>query len=622
MKNPNGCGLPFHWGSLLLLSMDISELYERAKSLPLEPGVYIMYNRAGNIIYIGKAKKLRNRVSQYFTNLEAHQYKVYKMVTNVDRFEFILTASELEALILECRLIKEHKPKYNILLKDDKGYPYVALSGDMAYPRLSLAPKKLKDSSRYFGPFGGRYLTQTLIDTLNQALGLPVCSLHLPLSRPNARPCLNYHLHNCDGWCCNPNASEYADRVESVKMILTGRYSELSSSIKYEMEKAAEALNFELAAKLRDRLRALDSLREKQLVSTSKKLDIDAAGFAHNEKETCFVILHYINGTLLDKELQLLNTTDTVGTFAELIIQNYSSIDYFPEKLLLPPDTPDLDLIRDYFQQSDIKTEVVTPQKGDLRRFLDIATKNAEEELSLHSGSLSRTTAVDLLCKQLGLPTLNRMEAFDISHLAGTDIVASMVVCENGHMSHRAYRHFKLRSMDQQDDYAAMRQVLQRRLTHLIAGDSGFEKKPDLLLIDGGAEHAAVAEEVLAELKLSIPVYGMVKDDRHRTRALIQADGYEISIASTPVVFSLIGTIQEECHRFAIEYQRKLRSKRMVSSELDSIPGIGPKRREDLLRYFGSADAVKNADYAALCIVLPKNAAIDVYNHYHGENAT
>lgn len=599
--------------------MDISELYERAKSLPLAPGVYIMYNRAGTIIYIGKAKKLRNRVSQYFTNLEAHQYKVFKMVTNVDRFEFILTASELEALILECRLIKEHKPKYNILLKDDKGYPYIELTGDQAYPRLFLSAKKEKDSSRYFGPFGGRYLTQTLIDTLNQAMGLPVCSLRLPVSNKNARPCLNYHLHNCDGWCCNPDAAEYAERIESIKLILTGRFSELSSTLKQEMESAAENLNFELAAKLRDRLRALEALREKQLVSTSKKLDIDAAGYAQNEKETCFVILHYINGTLLDKELQLLQTADTVGTLAELIIQNYSNTEYFPERLLLPADTPDLDLIRDFFLQSDIKTEVITPQKGDLRRFLDIASKNAEEELSLHSGSMSRTTGVDLLCKQLGLPVLNRMEAFDISHLAGTDIVASMVVCENGHMNHSAYRHFKLHSMEQQDDYAAMRQVLERRLAHFLAGDKGFEKKPDLLLIDGGTEHASVAESVLEELNLNIPVYGMVKDDRHRTRALVRADGYEVSIAASPAVFSLIGTIQEECHRFAIEYQRKLRSKRMTLSELDSIPGIGPKRREELLRYFGSADAIKNADYAALCLKLPKNAAAEVYNHFHGE---
>ena len=602
--------------------MTFEELKDKALSLPYEPGVYLMQDKTGTVIYVGKAKKLKNRVSQYFQDTASHTPKTRKMVSQIDHFDTIVARSEFEALVLECSLIKRHMPKYNILLKDDKGYPYLRVDLAEDYPTMQMVSRITGDRASYFGPFGGRFVTQHVIDTLRLTLKLPGCSKQFPRDLGKERPCLNYHMNNCDGWCqLSRSQKDYHARMEQAVLILQGNYKQVAGELRAQMETAADKLQFELAASLRDRLRAVESLGEKQLVTAGTMANTDVVGYYQNETRACFAVLHYVNGSLLDKEYEILSTADDPKeAVSSLVKQFYLVRGAAPKVILTPFEMEDAELFSALLQQELGKKVLIRmPQRGDNVRLVELAQKNAREEAErITTKAERRTGTLGVLADMLHLPdTPHRMESYDISNLAGTDIVASMVVFQDGKPLKSAYKRFKVEGLTDQDDYASMHQVLLRRLTHYVQQDAGFAERPDVLLIDGGIEHARVAEDVLQTLGLSIPTYGMVKDDRHRTRALVTAAGDEIAIGAVPSVFALIGTIQEETHRFAITYQRTLRSRRMKASGLEDIPGIGEKRRQALLKKFRSVKAISQAGQAELEQVLPVPAAQAVYRHFH-----
>ena len=600
--------------------MTFDELKEKARSLPYAPGVYIMRDKTDKVIYVGKAKKLKNRVSQYFQDTASHSPKTRIMVSKIHHFDVIVAASEFEALVLECSLIKRYLPKYNILLKDDKGYPYLRLNMKDIYPRLELVSKLADDAADYYGPYGGRSVTHDVMEAIRLTMKLPSCSRQFPRDIGKERPCLNYHMNQCAGWCQNhKTCTEYRETILQARELLRGNYKAVSDQIRNAMLAAADNLEFELAASLRDRLNAVENLGQKQLVTAGTLADTDVVGYGETEAKACFAVLHFSGGNLLDKDYEIFSKPDDKAeAVSSLLKQYYLSRGLAPKRVLLPFELEDSELFSQLLeQQLGRKPKIHIPQRGDNVRLVELACKNAFEEAERVTGKEERVNAtLALLGKMLGLETLNRIESFDISNISGTDIVASMVVFQNGIPKKSDYKRFKLEGQSNQDDYASMHQIIQRRFSHYKAGDKGFSEAPDLLLIDGGINHANVALRALQELDLHFPVFGMVKDDRHRTRALVTPEGKEIQIDHTPAIFSLIGNIQEETHRFAITYHRQLRSKRLRYSELDNIPGIGPKRKQELLRQFKSLTAIGNATLAELERILPKDAAAAVYHHF------
>ena len=602
--------------------MTFEQLREKAHSLPLEPGVYLMQDAGGTVIYVGKAKRLRNRVSQYFQDSASHSPKTRMMVSKIDTFDVIVAASEFEALVLECSLIKRHMPKYNILLKDDKGYPFVRIDLREEFPNFRLANKAIDDGASYFGPFGSRFITQHLIDTLRLTFRLPGCGKQFPRDQGKGRPCLNYQMGNCEGWCQLSRTKQAYDAViAQAVQVLRGDYQKVAHMLREQMEEASEALAFEQAIQLRDRLQAIEALGKKQLVTARSMVDVDAVGYAQTGNHACFAVLHYVGGSLIDKEYEIVEPSDSEGeALSSLIKQYYLSRRSAPKTIFLPMEMEDGELFSQLLQQElGKKVRLRVPQRGDNLRLVELAVKNAREEAQRLSSREERLLgSLNLLQKMLGLEELpRRLEAYDISNIAGTDMVASMVVFKDGKPLKSAYRHFKLEDMEGQDDYGAMRQVLRRRFTHYQAGDKGFEEKPDTLLIDGGVTHADSVRKELQAMGIELPIFGMVKDGRHRTRALVTPDGREIGIAGVQAVFSLIGQIQEETHRFAITYHKKLRSKRMRRSELDGIEHIGDKRKQALLDHFHTVSRISQASYEELCQVVPKNSAQSVYDYFH-----
>ncbi|MBR4656354.1 MAG: excinuclease ABC subunit UvrC [Oscillospiraceae bacterium] len=604
--------------------MTKTELKEKALSLPLSPGVYLMQNKANEVIYVGKAKKLKNRVSQYFIESSAHSPKTRLMVSKVDHFDVIIAASEFEALVLECSLIKRYLPKYNILLKDDKGYPYLRLDLSEDYPQMTLAAKVLDDGARYYGPYGGRYLTQKVIDTLRLTFKLPGCGKQFPKEIGRERPCLNFQMGNCDGWCRgDPDQAEYRERIQQAAGLLAGNYKPVAAKLREKMLAASESLEFERAAQLRDRMNAIEALGQKQLVTAGGMADTDAIGFAQTEAKSCFAVLHYVDGDLVDKDYEILPyADDPAEVVSSLVKQYYLTRGAAPKQILLPMEIEDAALFAELLLQTLKKrVQIRVPQRGDGTKLVELAVQNAKQEAErITSKEEKLRGTIELLRQMLKMERQpRRMESYDISNLSGTDIVASMVVFEDGKPLRSAYRHFKLEGLEEQDDYASMRQVLHRRFDHYLAGDKGFEKAPDLLLIDGGVNHAQTVLRELCEMGIRIPIFGMVKDDRHRTRALVTPEGEEIGISGKQSVFALVGSIQEETHRFAVSYHRKLRGKRMKGSTLDKIPGIGEKRRTELLKRFKTVSAVRQAGLQELQSVLPRDAAAAVYQFFHQE---
>ena len=606
--------------------MTREELREKASQLPLVPGVYLMMDKLGKVIYVGKAKKLKNRVSQYFQDSAAHSIKTRNMVAQIDKFDTIFVTSEFEALVLENSLIKRHMPHYNILLKDDKGYPFVRLSKE-EYPRFSLVNKLANDGAKYFGPFGGRAETRQALDAVCAALRLPTCSRQFPRDIGVQRPCLNFHMGRCDGFCgAEMPAEEYRRRIAQAVQLLEGRSRQLLRDMTAEMEAEAEALRFEQAAQLRDRIQAISALSKKQTVIAGLCADTDVWGLYRGSGKCCYAVLHVENGQLTGRETELFSAPMEEGEaemLSALTAQYYLPRAILPKEILLPFDTGDCENLTEALtRRAGHKVWVHVPQRGEKAELQAMAQRNAAEEAERATTAEERIAhTLELLRKMLRLETApKRMESYDISNTGKSDIVASMVVYNGTRPLKSAYRRFRIKELDgHPDDYASMQEVLRRRLQRAADGDEKFLPLPDVFLIDGGETHARAVLEVVRSFDLDIPIFGMVKDDRHRTRALVTPEGEEIGIVTQQAVFSLIGQIQEETHRFAITYHHESHSKSTMRSALDGIPSVGPKRREELKKAFGTIRAIREADVETLAAVVPRTAAEAVWRHFHQE---
>nr|WP_325238223.1 excinuclease ABC subunit UvrC [uncultured Oscillibacter sp.] len=605
--------------------MTKDQLKEKANDLPLLPGVYLMMDKTGKVIYVGKAKRLKNRVSQYFQDSASHTAKTRQMVSQIDHFDTIFVSSEFEALVLENSLIKRHMPRYNILLKDDKGYPFVRLSREH-YPRFTMVHKWANDGAKYFGPFGGRFETRQALDAVCAALRLPTCNRKFPRDIGGERPCLNFHMGRCDGFC-RPEMTEeeYNRRIRQACQMLEGKARELLREMTGEMEAEAEALRFEQAAALRDRINAISALSKKQTVIAGLCADTDIWGLYRGAGKCCYAVLHMEEGNLAGRETELFTAPMEEGQeemLSALTAQYYLPRAIVPHEILLPFETEGYceNLSEVLTKRAGHKVWVHVPQRGEKAELRAMAQRNAAEEAERATTAEERTAhTLELLTKMLDLPAPpRRLESYDISNTGGSDIVASMVVYSGTRPLKSAYRRFRIKDLEgKPDDYASMREVLRRRLQRAADGDEKFLPLPDVFLIDGGVTHAQTALSVAEEFGVSIPIFGMVKDDRHRTRALVTPEGREIGIVGNQAVFSLIGQIQEETHRFAITYHHESHGKSAMRSALDGIPGVGPKRREELRKKFGTIKAIREADVETLAAVVPRSAAEAVWRQFH-----
>ena len=608
--------------------MTKEELLEKANSLPLAPGVYLMHGKDGEVIYVGKAKKLKNRVSQYFQAGRGHNIKTHTMVGLVDDFDTIIVGSEFEALVLENALIKQYMPRYNILLKDDKGYPFVRLSRE-AYPKFSIVSRVCDDGARYFGPYGMRQETRSALDAIRAALRLPTCSRTFPRDIGKERPCLNHHMGRCDGFCREEmTEEEYNRRIELAVQLLEGKVRLVTARLMEEMEAAAAELRFEEAAVLRDRVNAIKVLTKRQKVLAGVCADTDVWGLYLGAK-CCYAVLHYEDGQLTGREAELFSASsldDPAEILSALLLQYYGGRSVLPREICLPAGIEDQEVLEQLLtEKAGRRTALRVPQRGERAQVLQMAETNAREEAERQTSSQERTDkTLELLGRLMGLPEPPEwMESYDISNTGADDIVASMVVFHGSRPAKDRYRRFRIRGLDgHPDDYKSMEEVLTRRLTHYMEQDKKFMPLPDVLLIDGGEQHAKVARRVTERFGLAIPVFGMVKDDRHRTRALVTPEGREIGVKGTQAVFALIGRIQEETHRFAITFNRESHGKSVRGSTLDAIPGVGEVRRSALLKRFKSLKAIREASLEELQAVVPKNTAAAVYQWAHSTQDT
>ena len=601
----------------------VDMLREKALGLPVLPGVYIMKDKQGRVIYVGKAGRLKNRVASYFSG--AHDAKTEIMTSKVADFDVIIAGSEFEALVLENSLIKHHMPRYNIKLRDDKGYPYIRVDEKSEYPSFRIVSKPENDNALYLGPYSGRYVTREAIAAVSKALKLPTCGKNIKRIIGKERPCLNAHIGTCRAYCQDASlVGEHRESIRAAIDIFMGKTSGLIDNLTKEMNDAAENLSFEVAADKRDRLRAVQMLERKQLVIAGAMADTDVVGFFRGAAKSCFTVLHFIDGKLISKDFELFDTPieDDPDAVSGIVRQYYEMRGVLPKTIYLPVMTPDSELLEKLFsEQAGRRVYIASPQRGDKAKMVETANINAREEAERASTQEEKTLkTLEWLQNSLKLDTSpERIEAYDVSNTSGSDIVASMTVFIRGRPYKRDYKRFKIKTVSGQDDYHSMEEVVSRRVARHLENDDKFVLLPDLMLIDGGAAHASAARAVLRSAGIKLSVYGMVKDDKHRTRALVSPDGEEIGLSGSPAVFALIGTIQEETHRFAVEYHRNLRSKSSYKSKLDAIEGVGEKRRNDLLKSFGSIKAIAAATAEELSKTVPKNVAEKVYIHFHGE---
>lgn len=599
-------------------------LRKKAMSLPLLPGVYIMKNADGEIIYIGKAKALKNRVSQYFGSQNRHPIKVRRMVENVDRFDYIVTGSEFEALVLECSLIKQHSPKYNILLKDDKGYSYIRIS-EGEYRKISAVFNKKDDGSEYIGPYLSSYSVRQSVDAANKIFKLPQCNKVFPRDFGKSRPCLNYYISQCCGLCTGKiKKSDYDEAVDGAIAFLKGDSRDIIADLRAKMEKAAEELDFEQAAKLRDRINSIERIKEKQKVVYKSVEEQDVFATADIDGSVCLAVLRFSNGRLFDSEHFFFDDPgDKKGMRSDFITSYYSMRDNIPKRVTVDGEVADRELLEQWLsEKKGKKVTVFVPARGEQLEIVNMCRKNAEEKLAIKKGRTGREIAVlDELKDLLGLKkTPEYIESYDISHTAGQDSVAGMIVFKGGKPYRKAYKRFSIKSFDGNDDYRAMNEVLTRRFSEYEKSkDSteGFGKLPDLILLDGGVGQVHAVEPVLREFGLKIPLFGMVKDNRHRTRA-ISGDGGEIAINSKRQVFTLVSEIQNEVHRFSVAYHHQKHAKRGLSLSLTEIEGVGEKRASALLKYFKTMTAIKNAEVDELSKAPGITSAVaqNIYDYY------
>lgn len=606
------------------MSERFEELKAKVLSLPFEPGVYIMKNRDGQVIYVGKAKALKNRVSQYFQSDSRHSPKTIRMVSNIWDFDIIVTETEFEALVLENQMIKKYQPKYNILLKDDKGYPFIKVTTSKPYPSFSIVAKPGHDADRYFGPYTSRRAAYHAIDTINETLKLKTCRRVFPRDIGKDRPCLNLHLGRCIAPCTGQvSAEEYAARVQEGISLLEGNDKALLADLTARMEQAAEDLRFEQAATLRDRIRAVRALGEKQKVVAGAFAELDAVAYVQGQTRGCVVVLHYLAGDLHDKEFTLLDgvtAADAGEALGAFLKQYYALRGAVPRTVLLSSPIDESEAVGEFLSSiAERKVELAVPQRGRRHDIIRLAEKNAREEiLRVETSQERRVKSLELLGHMTGMDEMPHiLEAYDISNFAGQDTVGSMVVFEDAKPARSRYRKFRIETAAQgQDDYASMTEMLTRRLQRWKDGDERFTPLPSAFLIDGGLGHVRTAQRVLDQFGVTTPCFGMVKDDHHRTRGLVAPDGREFGISTVPAVFALIGRIQEEVHRFAITYNRALGAKKVRGSSLDQIEGVGEKRRNDLLKHFGTIENIRAASVDELSRVVPRTVAENVHDYY------
>ena len=598
--------------------MDFEQLKQKAHDLPRVPGVYIMKDDKGEIIYVGKAKVLPNRVSQYFANLASHTAKTRQMVSRICEFETIFADTEFEALLLENTLIKKHKPKYNILLKDDKGYPFVAISRE-EYPRFSIESAIKSADLEYYGPYGGRGSANAAVELLKQTFLLPTCGKVFPRDIGKERPCLRYQMKKCCGVCTGKvSAEEYNEIIDQCRALLKGSDRDLVKKLEEDMNRYAEALEFEKAAVCRDRIRNLQKMGLRHTVTGGRLSDRDALAFVTLGARSCIALLSFVQGNLIGKKITFfdgLEENDMEDAVESFIKQYYGIFQSAPREIVLSKPLEDVASLETYLTGlRGGKCSITYPQRGERLRQARLAESNGMLELeTLEKREQKSLKLLELVRDSIGLGNLpHRIEAYDISNTAGDLPVASMTVFEDGRPAKRHYKKFKIKTAAGGDDYGAMAEVIGRRLDRALSGDEGFLPLPELMLIDGGKGQTAIACEQIRQRGLTVPAYGMVKDDHHRTRALISEEGREIGLSATPQLFAFVGRIQEETHRFAIEFHRASRSKTMKKSALDEIEGIGPGRRKKLLDRFGSLKAIRAAELDELAEIVPRQVAAEI----------
>ena len=589
---------------------DMFDIIENLKKLPDSPGVYIHKDRLGEVIYVGKAVSLRNRVRQYFQSQKNMDSKVSAMVSHIAEFEYITTATEMEALILECNLIKRYSPKYNILLRDDKTYPYIKITMKEDYPRILKTRRVENDGARYFGPYSDAGAVNRIVDLMGEIYRLKKCSAQrFP---KGFRPCLNYHIEQCRGICTGyVSKDEYRETVNKVAEFLGGSTKPLVNEMKAKLEAAAEQLDFETAAKYRDNIMALEAINEKQRVVLRSDKDMDIILTLKGREDSFIVVFYVRDGKLSGRENFEMHTEGEESSgemISSFIKQYYGELTSGPKEILTEEALSDANILSDYLSQLwGRKTSVFMPLKGEKKAILDLARKDVVEMAkTIDDRAEARAEREDSLRKQIDAvysclkngPHGYRVEAYDISDINGVDSVGAMVVFDGSRRLKKDYRRFKVKTVEGPDDYGSMQEVLYRRFKRAQADDAAFNTYPDMLFIDGGKGHVAAANKVLRAMQIDIPAFGMAKDDSHRTKELVyEKDGEfsTIQIKDSPLLFKYVGNIQEEVHRFAIDYHRTLRTKNMLTSVLDEIEGIGPVKRNSLLAYFGSVDRIKAA---------------------------
>ena len=603
--------------------MTEKELRKKAMALPLNPGVYIMKNKDKKIIYIGKAKALKNRVSSYFGSHSNHSLKVIRMVENVDDFDYILCDTEFEALVLECSLIKQHMPKYNILLKDDKGYNYIKITKE-DFPKISEAKQILDDNAEYIGPFISNFSVKNAVEETLRIFKLPQCNKKFPKDYGKSRPCLNGFMGICSATCAGRISKEdYISSINDAVAFLKGGATKSVEEMKRRMYEYSENTEFEKAAKMRDRIRAIQNLDEKQKVVSINVPEEDVFALTSSNKKSCFEVLRFKQGRLTDSEHWIIDSVDNAeDARSELIERYYSMRSDIPGRIALDGSVTDEELLKKFLESlREKKVEIIHPQKGEHLAIVNMCIKNANEHLAQNQGRLGKEmAALEELGELLALPKPPEyIESYDISHTFGADNVAGMVVFHNARPMKKAYKKFAIKSFDGQNDVGSMNEVLRRRFKHYYEDDedSTFKILPDLILLDGGQPQVNAVLPVIREMNISVPVFGMVKDNKHRTRA-IAFDGGEIEINSHRAAFTLVSNIQEEVHRFAITYHHKKHQKSSFSSSLLKIDGIGEKKAKILMKHFKTITAIKEAGVEELSKVsgISKKDAENINNFY------
>lgn len=587
--------------------------------LTSNPGVYIMKNKDGEVIYVGKAKNLKNRVSQYFVSNSSHSYKVVKMVSHIHDFEYIVTASELEALILENNLIKQHRPKYNILLKDDKSYPYIVLDKTNDYPRFSLARRRDNSNYKYFGPFKSAADVRQIIKTVNEVFGLYSCSHAFPRDFNKNRPCLNYHIGKCPAVCTGKiSKDEYANSISQAVSFLNGDYKKLLLELKAQMQNFSDSFEFEQAAKIRDRINSIKRLESKQIIVFNSNVERDIIAYSTLENEVCFSVMHIRAGKLIYQDT-LFITGESSDLMGEFIERYYSSDDIIPQEIVVEVLPEHVSLLSQWLSARRGKNvRIFSAMRGENVKLVDMCKTNAAEKLAeKKSSGIRQNKLMGRIAQMLGLDFIpKRIEMYDVSHFSGDATVGGMIVWQDGRFKKSDYRRFSFENVLIPDDYHTTYQMLTRRLNHL--DDEEFGTKPDIIFVDGGAGHLKTVYQLVSQYGIS--VYGLVKDKKHKTRAIVSVNG-EVDIRTNPAVFKFFTDLQDEVHRYAISYMHKSKRKKMVSGGLKSVKGIGEAKYKALLKAFKTVDGVSKASIDQLLKVpgINQTVANAILNYFNGE---